>query len=370
MKSLASKILLLIAIAVMPTLAAAQDFRFEPPTNATDPALPAALRDLAQRIVPVYKDVVSDRYLANLAALQIVAGDPAAAHATRLSLQKRRLSEQRAPPSRAVVYNIYTQARAIEAGAARAFHKRICQGIPGYVESSRRSPRLQAGRRVHETDRAAAGNPPARARPATRRRAPSRSMKHSSSCRPGSRSRPIAVSAASYDRSLQKTKKGATSSKRSRSPLRRMRRSRRRWSVRGALPAPAHCRRCSSSRSIDRAGMRERPRPTATSSVLALARIVGDPKFRPRAPFESDGDDARAVIEWIAKQPWSDGRVGMQGAGYGGYVAWSAAKRPAAALKAIATSDPMAPGIGCADVQRDRAEFRLSLDLQNAGSAR
>ena len=115
MKSLASKILLLIAIAVMPTLAAAQDFRFDPPTNATDPALPAALRDLAQRIVPVYKDVVSDRYLANLAALQMVAGDPAAAHATRLSLQKRRQSEQRAPPSRAVVYNIYTQARAIEA---------------------------------------------------------------------------------------------------------------------------------------------------------------------------------------------------------------------------------------------------------------
>jgi len=115
MKSLAPKILLLIAIAVLPTLAAAQDFRFEPPTNATDPALPAALRDLAQRIVPVYKDVVSDRYLANLAALQMVAGEPAAAHATRLSLQKRRESEQRAPPSRAVVYNIYTQARAIEA---------------------------------------------------------------------------------------------------------------------------------------------------------------------------------------------------------------------------------------------------------------
>ena len=80
-------------------------------------------------------------------------------------------------------------------------------------------------------------------------------------------------------------------------------------------------------------------------SVLALARIAGDPKSRPRAPFESEGDDARAVIEWIAKQPWSDGRVGMQGSGYGGFIAWSAAKRLPAALKAIATSDPMAPGI-------------------------
>ncbi len=51
------------------------------------------------------------------------------------------------------------------------------------------------------------------------------------------------------------------------------------------------------------------------------------------------------AIDWIARQPWSDGRVGMQGTGYGGFVAWSVAKRLPPALKAIATSDPMAPGI-------------------------
>src|SRR5690606_6724934 len=66
---------------------------------------------------------------------------------------------------------------------------------------------------------------------------------------------------------------------------------------------------------------------------------------RPRAPFESDGEDARAVIDWIARQPWSNGSVGLQGWRYGGFVAWSAAKRPPPALKAIATVDPMAPGI-------------------------
>src|SRR5262249_51173874 len=43
------------------------------------------------------------------------------------------------------------------------------------------------------------------------------------------------------------------------------------------------------------------------ASVLALARIAGNLKFRPRAPFETDGEDARAVIAWIATQPWSDG---------------------------------------------------------------
>src|SRR6185295_15819168 len=72
-------------------------------------------------------------------------------------------------------------------------------------------------------------------------------------------------------------------------------------------------------------------------SVLALARIAGDQQFRPAAPFDSEGDDARAVIEWIARQPWSDGHVGVQGTGYGGFIAWSAAKRLPAALKALAT---------------------------------
>ena len=47
--------------------------------------------------------------------------------------------------------------------------------------------------------------------------------------------------------------------------------------------------------------------------------------------------DRKAVVE---QRPG-----GNAGAGYGGFVAWSAAKRLPPALKAIATSDPMAPGI-------------------------
>ncbi|WP_232324375.1 CocE/NonD family hydrolase, partial [Variovorax sp. WDL1] len=39
------------------------------------------------------------------------------------------------------------------------------------------------------------------------------------------------------------------------------------------------------------------------------------------------------------------GRVGMLGDGYSGYAAWAAARRKPAALKAIATIAPMAPGI-------------------------
>jgi uncharacterized protein len=65
----------------------------------------------------------------------------------------------------------------------------------------------------------------------------------------------------------------------------------------------------------------------------------------PVQPFEHDGEDARAVIQWITKQSWSDGRVGMYGTAYSGYAAWAAAKDPPAALKSIVASTPTAPGI-------------------------
>ncbi|MDN6885518.1 CocE/NonD family hydrolase [Variovorax sp. CAN2819] len=62
-------------------------------------------------------------------------------------------------------------------------------------------------------------------------------------------------------------------------------------------------------------------------------------------PFVRDGEDAAAVIDWIARQAWSDRRVVMLGEGYSGYAAWAAAQRRPPALKAIATIAPMAPGI-------------------------
>lgn len=62
-------------------------------------------------------------------------------------------------------------------------------------------------------------------------------------------------------------------------------------------------------------------------------------------PFEHDGADAAAVIDWIARQPWSDGRVGMYGGSYNSFAQWAAAKHRPPALKAIATSASAAPGI-------------------------
>jgi hypothetical protein len=53
------------------------------------------------------------------------------------------------------------------------------------------------------------------------------------------------------------------------------------------------------------------------------------------APYEFDGRDAAGTIEWIARQPWSDGRVGMYGGSYDGFTQWAAAKWMPRALRTI-----------------------------------
>jgi putative CocE/NonD family hydrolase len=42
-------------------------------------------------------------------------------------------------------------------------------------------------------------------------------------------------------------------------------------------------------------------------------------------PFRSEANDGYDTIEWAAKQPWSNGKVGLQGGSYLGHVQWRAA---------------------------------------------
>jgi len=65
----------------------------------------------------------------------------------------------------------------------------------------------------------------------------------------------------------------------------------------------------------------------------------------PVVPYEHDGADAATVIEWLARQPWSDGRVGMFSGSYNASTQWAAVKHHPSALKAIATNASNAPGI-------------------------
>jgi putative CocE/NonD family hydrolase len=48
-----------------------------------------------------------------------------------------------------------------------------------------------------------------------------------------------------------------------------------------------------------------------------------------------DGQDGRDVVQWIAAQPWSNGRIGMRGGSYGGYNQWATARYFPASLDTI-----------------------------------
>jgi putative CocE/NonD family hydrolase len=332
-------------LAVPSLPAAAQEFAFEPPSDATNAALAASLHDLAERVLPVYQEDDPDRYLTNLAALQMAIGDPAAALDTRRKLRERLESEQSdLPPGRAAAYDIYVEARTIEAAEAVSFTSAYRQAFEQTVNGL---DDLAA----YELERWLV----APLRP--RQEALQRELDE----RRGETS--VAIEEAlvlvqawfafdayrSFDGLVQPLLAEDTQ---------------RRYAIEAvAIPVAANATIAATLvRPRDGADGEKLPalleltldgaardaREAAAhgyASVLALARIAGEPQFRPRAPFETEGDDAWAVIAWIAQQSWSDGRVAMQGFGYGGFVAWSAAKRQPPALRAIATLDPMAPGI-------------------------
>ncbi len=52
-------------------------------------------------------------------------------------------------------------------------------------------------------------------------------------------------------------------------------------------------------------------------------------------PFVHEVKDGYDSLDWISKQPWCDGNIGMIGASYGGFVQWAAAVTRHPALKCI-----------------------------------
>ena len=341
----ARRLLVLFVLALtLPAWAWAQDFGFRAPRDPDDPAAVDVMRDLAQRIVPVYKEADTEVFLANVTALQIVSGAYVAAYDSTRAF--RRLS--RGKPfdgliERAVVEAIYARARAIEArerlsfaqAFARAFQELVspldnvqAAAVVKLLEaplSLYREPVQQAFDRW----RAKGSVPQADAIALVR------SWLEYESRRSYAVLLPELVAADNRSRYVAATEV--------------------RIPVRGG--AVIHAR-------VIRPGRTKDTLPTVLRFTLepaeddaqrsAFKGYVGVTAYaRGRTPdgdgsvwpFEHEGEDAAAVIDWIAQQPWSDGRVAMVGEGYSGYAAWAAARRKPAALKAIATSAPMAPGI-------------------------
>lgn len=334
-------LLLCALLALLPALALAQGFGFQAPASVDDPALPAVMRDLAERILPVYEERDAQRYLATVSALQLTVGEFRAAYDSRASLRKRAEAAGQ-PVDMSVVYDLYCQAKAIQARERKGFE-------PAYTKAFRDVvPRFSA-RELHAVA-AWLALPQPQFRDALQ----------------GNLNRLQGKYTISFDEALELVwNYVAFDAYRSFGPLIEALvadEDRLRYTVhedvriRTASGARLHAYIVRPSRapgplpallefSIDES--------TGEAKVAAAHDYVGVVAYTRGKktehgqvqPFQYDGEDARAVIGWITQQPWSDGRVGMMGSGYSGFTAWAAATRLPAALKAIATYSPMAPGV-------------------------
>lgn len=77
--------------------------------------------------------------------------------------------------------------------------------------------------------------------------------------------------------------------------------------------------------------------------VVAYARGIRA-NLNNYAPYEHEGTDVYDIVDWISKQPWSNGKVGMYGGSYTGYAQWATAKRLHPALKTIVPQVAVMPG--------------------------
>ena len=322
---------------------AAPDFDLRVPASPQDAAAAATISDLASRLIPVYQDPDPERYLANLSALQMAVGDYAAADISRSSLRdRRRKSDFGHPIGRGVIFDMYAHAKALEIESHTTF-------ADAFTHAYRETVRRLDARDAFAVSRWLG------AAPATYREALQKALDQY-------RGRGSVDESEAIDLVWKYVSFDAY---RTFGPLVVL------------LNAEDDHQRYTSDSAIEIAGSNGSRiaisvvRPTgAGQSLPALLEFAGREtqnytkesaargyvgvaayvveKRKSAAgidPLDLVGANARLVIDWITKQSWSDGRVGMYGDGYSGFAPWAAAKRLPPALKAIATSAATAPGI-------------------------
>jgi uncharacterized protein len=62
-------------------------------------------------------------------------------------------------------------------------------------------------------------------------------------------------------------------------------------------------------------------------------------------PLEHDAEDAYDMMDWISKQLWSNGKIGMYGGSYLGFSQWASTKNLHPALKTIVPQVSVGPGV-------------------------
>ncbi|HEY1891176.1 MAG TPA: CocE/NonD family hydrolase [Steroidobacteraceae bacterium] len=337
---------IVLALVLLPRLAAAQSLPFHAPASVDDPTTPAVMRDLASRIIPGYFSDNREQYLANMSALQLVAGNFDEAYSVRLDLQQLRGGTAHRPPADpALVYDLYAHAMSLQAQYrlpfAQAFDLAFWETIPSFdnLDGYRVETWLEAPPAIYAQALQASFDR-LRGRERISQREAFGLIWQYLAFEAYRSFGPIAPGLISLDED-------------------------RRYNIQDdvEVDTPGHGKvlallvRPRSAANLLTTLLQYRIAPGGYDDAIEAAAygFAGMVAFTPRVragrhawqviPFEGEGDRARAVIDWIAKQPWSDAQLGMYGNGYSGFVAWAVTKRLPPQLKAIATSDAMAPGI-------------------------
>jgi putative CocE/NonD family hydrolase len=89
------------------------------------------------------------------------------------------------------------------------------------------------------------------------------------------------------------------------------------------------------------------PKMSVSNGYVGVAAYTRGKRFSPDdvVSFEKDGQDIYVVVDWISKQPWCNGKVGMYGGSYLGFAQWSAMKKRHPALKTIVPMVSVGPGV-------------------------
>src|ERR1700733_5411826 len=318
----------------------AQVFDFRVPASPSDAA--AAISDLASRLIPVYQDSDPERYLTNLSALQMAVVDYAAADISRQSLRDRRRKSDFGPPvSRALVFDIYAHAKALEIENKVTF-------ADAFTSSYRDSMRPLDDRDEFAVARWLGTSP------SVYRDALQRAFDQF-------RSRDRIDESDAIELIWKYVAFDAYRTFGALVVLLNAEDDHRRYATDSGIVIQSPGGVSISVTVIRPTGL-NKPLPallefTASdaqgnakeSAARGYVGVVANAAKRKSTagidPFEFVGADAREVIDWIAKQAWSDGRVGMYGDAYSGFAPWAAAKKLPKALKAIATSVAVAPGV-------------------------
>jgi putative CocE/NonD family hydrolase len=336
-------VLAAVLLALGGTGVTAQELEFHPPVSPLDGNAAVVMRDLAARVLPVYEEKNAERFLVNLAAIQVIAGNYGPARASRDEWRERRREGESARENGEVrLLDIYV--RALEsAGQGRGtFPQTFTQVFRDAVTpladrnasilTGWRHPDLLSLERglQQSFDQRRSRDVIALADAVELLR---RYFEFDAYRRFGNLHESLSLEDDQRRYFLDTVRIPGWGGARIAVVVARPR------NAPGRLPA------------LLQFELQRDPRSPVTgpaahgyAGVVAYTRL--DEAGAPRVvPFQHDGEDARAVLRWIARQGWSDGRVGMYGEGYSGFAAWAAAKGAPAQLKAIATSDPSAPGI-------------------------